>query len=321
MYLCILQTLHEAVVMNDSSATAEERLFDKRIRAVLSLLPCLLFLHVNIFMLYALLRKPLLLESSRFILFGHLLLTESLQLIITSLMYIFAVARVRMMGYVCVFLCLFATTTIKLSPVNLAVMSLERYIAICFPLRHTEIATTRRTGIAIAVMWSVSSFESFIQLILFFSLEKTSFSLKTFCYRNNVFRLKIFTTLSQAFIILYFVSVSLIIIFTYIAIMITVKSASSNISNGSKAQKTVLLHLVQLGLCLTSTLFHLIVPNSRAQASTTGDTPYILFVCLIILPKCLSPLIYGLRDQTFRQVIKQYFTFSYKVFVRPKSGV
>ncbi|XP_074528505.1 odorant receptor 131-2-like [Halichoeres trimaculatus] len=307
--------------MNDSSTLTQVDLFQRSIRAVLFLLPSLFFFSVNIFMLLALLKKPLLLESSRYILFGHLLFTESLQLFVTNLMYIIAVTRVRMMSYVCVFFTVFATTTVKMSPVNLAVMSLERYVAICFPLRHTEIASARRTGIAIAVMWSVGSLDSLIQLLLFFSLEKTSFSLKSFCYRNRVFRLKIYAILSDAFIILYFVSVSLIIIFTYIAIMITVKSASSNVRNGSKAHKTVLLHLIQLGLCLTSPFFNMIDSHTGLQASHAVDIQYALFVSLIIFPKCLSPLIYGLRDQTLRQVIKQYLTFSCKIYLKPKCGV
>lgn len=314
-----LQTLHEAVVMNETTEVTRVMPLQTPVKALLSMLPCLLFLYINGVMLFALLRKPLLLESSRYILFGHLLLTDSLQLLVTMLLYIFAVTMVRMISYACVIVILLAALTVKMSPLILAVMSLERYVAICFPLRHADIATTRRTGMAIAVMWTVASLESFTQLFLFVSLENTSFTLPRFCIRNTVFRLQIYLTLNKAFIITYFVLVSVIIIYTYIAIMITVKSATSNVSNGSKAHKTVLLHLLQLCLCLTSTLFNMINSSSLWNINPTMaiHIQYVLFLGLIIFPKCLSPLIYGLRDHTFRQVFKYYFTFGCKTTVMP----
>uniref|UniRef100_A0A3Q3L7U5 Odorant receptor, family 93, subfamily A, member 6 n=1 Tax=Labrus bergylta TaxID=56723 RepID=A0A3Q3L7U5_9LABR len=297
--------------MNDSSEGTQVMSFHTTAKALLSTLPCLLFLYVNLVMLYALLKTPLLLESSRYVLFCHLLFTESLQLFLSMLLYIFAVTMVTMINYVCMIIVMLASITLKMSPLNLAVMSLERYIAICFPLRHADIATTRRTGIAIAVMWTVGSFDSFTQLFLFVSLENTSIPMQRFCYRNNVFRLQIYSTLNKAFTIVYFVLVSTIIIYTYIAIMITVKSASSNVRNVSKAHKTVLLHLIQLCLCLTSSLFSTISSSdqSNIDPAMVVHVQYALFVGLIIFPKCLSPLIYGLRDNTFRYVFKNYFTF------------
>ncbi|XP_041657992.1 odorant receptor 131-2-like [Cheilinus undulatus] len=300
--------------MNASSEVTQGMLLHTPVKVLISVLPCMLFLYVNFVMLFALLRKPLLLESSRYVLFGHLLLTDSLQLFCAMLMYIFAVAVVRMVSYVCVIIVVFASITVKMSPLNLAVMSLERYVAICFPLRHADIATTRRTGVAIAVMWTVGSFDSFIQLFLFVSLENTTVTMQKFCYRDSVFRLHIFSTLNMIFTIVLFVLVSIVIIYTYIAIMVTLKSASSNARNASKAHKTILLHMIQLGLYLTSILFNTI--NSSSQwyipSNIAVHVQYALFVSLMIFPKFLSPLIYGLRDTTFKHIFRHYFTFGCK---------
>ncbi|XP_040007012.1 odorant receptor 131-2-like [Xiphias gladius] len=321
VYPMPLQTLHEALVMNGTTEVNQMKQYQTPIKALLSTLPGVLFLYVNGVMMFTLLRKPLLLESSRYILFGHLLLTDSLQLLVTMLLYIFAVTMVRMISYVCMVITMLAAIAVKISPLNLAVMCLERYVSICFPLRHADIATTRTTGKAIAFMWTVASLESFTQVLLFFSLENTGFTLKGFCTRENVFRLQIYSTLNKAFIIMLFVLVSMIIMYTYIAIMFTVKSVSSNISKANKAHKTVLLHLFQLCLCLMSTLFNMINSNSLWQINPAMaiNFQYILFVGLIIFPKCLSPLIYGLRDHTFRHVFKYYFTFGFKTPVGPRT--
>lgn len=109
-------------------------------KALLCLLPCFLFLYINAVMMFALLSKPLLLGSPRFILFGHLLLCDSLQLLLVMLLYIFAASRFQMNSHVCLIMSSFASVTVKMSPLTLAAMSSERYVAICFPLRHADMS-------------------------------------------------------------------------------------------------------------------------------------------------------------------------------------
>lgn len=318
-----LQTLHEAAVMNGTAEETTRMLFQTPVKALLSMLPCFLFFYVNCVMLFALLRKPLLLESARYILFGHLLLAESLQLLLSVFLYLLAVSKVKMISYVCIVLTLLAAITVKMSPLSLAVMSLERFIAICYPLRHADITNTRATGVAIAFIWTVGSLDSFIQLFLFVSLENSSFTVPKFCNTNSVFRLQIYSSIRKAFTTVYFVLVSIIIVYTYVAIMITANSAFSHVRNAKKAHKTVLLHLVQLCLCLSSTLFNMMNTSSiwNISPAVAVHIQYSLFVGLIIFPKCLSPLIYGLRDETLGQVFIHYFTFGFKSTVNqfPKS--
>ncbi|KAM8834567.1 odorant receptor 131-2-like isoform 2-T2 [Synchiropus picturatus] len=236
------------------------------------MLPCCFFLYINGVMLLALLRKPVLLESSRYVLFGHLLFTDSLQLLSAMQLYILVVSRVRLIIYGCVVNLLITYFIVKLPPLNLAVMSLER-------------------------------------------MESSTFTLPNFCTRRAVFRLQAYTTISMVFNFSIFVSVSLIIILTYVAIM----SSSVNVRNTKKARRTVLLHFLQLWMCLTSILYPLMLadPQWNSTPTTMGLIRYGLFLVLIIFPKCLSPLIYGLRDKAFRQVFKYYFTFGLRGDTRP----
>lgn len=288
------------------------------LKALLSMLLCLFFFLVNAVMMYALLRKSILLETSRYILFGHLLLADSLQLFFTAFLYILSVTNTTIITCFCVAILLFALTTLKMSPLSLAVMSLERYIAICYPLKHAHIATTKTTGLAVAVIWTMGSLDSIFHLFLFISLDNTEYTVQKVCRTSKIFQLQIYSSLSKAFIIVYFVIVSIIIIYTYVAILITVNSASTHTHKATKASKTVLLHLIQLGFCLTSTLFNMINSGSRQRTNSavTIHIEYALFVGLVIFPKCLSPLIYGLRDQTLRQVFLPYFTFGLKLTVK-----
>ncbi|CAG5878599.1 unnamed protein product [Menidia menidia] len=307
--------------MNETTVSQMEQ-FETSIKALLSFLPCVFFLYVNGVMVFTLLKRPVFLDSPRYVLFGHLLLTDSVLLLLTVLLYVLYLAMVRMVGYLCIVISELAAITVKISPLNLAVMSVERYVAICFPLRHAAVATSRAAGVAIAAMWVVASLDSLTQVFLLVRLDKAGFTVNTFCQKSLIFHQEIFESLTRTFNIVNFVLVSLVIIYTYVAIVITVRSASSYIHNGSKAQKTVLLHLLQLCLCLLSTLFSMI--NSSKMLTlhpvVASHIRYVLFLVLIVLPKCLSPVIYGLRDQTFSRVFKYYFTFGFRYTVKPFPG-
>lgn len=112
--------------MNETAGETHMLLFQTPLQVLLSTVPCLLFLYVNCVLLYALLRKPLLLEPPRYILFGHLLFIDSLHLVLTTLLYLFAVIKVTMISYFYAIIMLVSATTVEMSPLNLAVMCLER---------------------------------------------------------------------------------------------------------------------------------------------------------------------------------------------------
>ena len=88
---------------------------------------------------------------------------------------------------------------------------------------------------------------------------------------------------------------------------------SSNKDSAKKAHRTVLLHLIQLGLCLTSFVYGSI---ERALSMMAGSDialfkqlKYVNFLIVLIVPRCLSPLIYGLRDDAVRPLFKYYFCY------------
>lgn len=289
------------------------------IRVLLTLLPCILFLYINGIMLFALLKKPLFLESPRYILFGHLLFSDSLQVLLTTLLYVLALTMVRIITCACIIVIQFAAITVKMSPINLAVMSLERFVAICFPLRHPTIATVKATRVAIAVMWTVASVDSLAQLFLFFRLSNGSLLTHQVCRKRFVFHLHVYVILNRVFTLVNFVLVTVIIIYTYVATMIAAKSSSCSAHRAKIAHKTMILHVLQLCLYLISIVFNMI--NSSDLFQLEKDVAlyfkHMVFLCLILFPKFLSPLIYGLKDQTFRDVFKYYFTFGYKSSVEP----
>ncbi|XP_072518415.1 odorant receptor 131-2-like [Salminus brasiliensis] len=264
--------------------------------------------YVNCVMLYALNSKRVFKDSSRYILFAHMLLNDSVHLLLTTLMFVLAMAFLKLAKAVCSLLIFLATATFRNAPFNLAVMSLERFVAIRFPLRHAEIATQKRTCIAIGFVWFFGSVNILSDIIIAAVMDPNYYYVQMFCSRDQIFmkpwQLDVFNGCNTFF----FVSVTLIIVFTYISIVITARSVSSNKDSAKKAQRTVLLHLIQLGLCTTSFLYGTI--ERALYTITDGNTTlflhlrYLTFLLILILSRCLSPLIYGLRDDAIRPLFK-----------------
>ncbi|MBN3309554.1 OR2M3 protein, partial [Amia calva] len=259
-------------------------------------------------MLFVLRSKPCFRETPRYILFTHMLLNDSIQLLISMLLYILAMLYLYLVRAVCAVLVLLYSTTFYNTPLNLAVMALERYIAICFPLRHSEMATPQRTGVAIAVVWFLGSVNHLIDVFVPLITEPSILLTPVFCTHVEIFMFKWQADTFQGFTAFYFVSVGLILVFTYVAIMLEARSVSSDKASVTKARNTVLLHTIQLCLCLTSFLYRVIeaLLARMVDVSVFIHLRYMNFIVLLILPRCLSPLIYGLRDESLKTIFKYY---------------
>ncbi|XP_047661885.1 odorant receptor 131-2-like [Tachysurus fulvidraco] len=275
-----------------------------------AILMSLFFIYLNAIMVYTLWSKSVFKETPRYILFNHMLFNDLIQLFVTSLLYILSLAYLKLVVAACAFVIFVTSTTFLNAPLNLAVMSVESYVAITFPLRHAEIASQKKTYIAIGIIWCTSMIQFIIDLFYVLLTDPTFFSSQIFCTREGLFIKQWQLDAYQGVNMFYFVSVSVIILFTYIRILITARSITSNKESAAKAHKTVLLHIIQLGLCLTSFLYSIIERAAATSSTSTSlfmDLRYLNYLFVLILPRCLSPLIYGLRDDCVRPLFIYYF--------------
>ena len=297
------------------------------VKAFLSMTPCFFFLYVNVVMLFTLRSKEIFCETPRYILFSHLLASDSLLVATSVTFYIFYSttldeASLYILSYVCLLIYLLSGILNAISPLYLALMSLERYIAICFPLRHAAIADRRRTTVVVSVAWMLGLTVWLAELIASMIFEYQSPTRESVCSDYVVSQMSISFNINIAFTGIIFASASVIIIYTYIAVLVTAKSTTSDKTSASKAHRTILLHMVQFGLCLLSILFGLIrrsLATSKLSPVVVDILQYILYIGLNIFPRCLSPLIYGLRDKTFSASFKYYFLFCVNRKVQPST--
>ncbi|XP_053312112.1 odorant receptor 131-2-like [Spea bombifrons] len=265
----------------------------------------LCFFYVIVIILKVFFTAPHVQENGRYVLFVHMLINDSMYLTLAMVLLVSSLYDVFFPISICYLLVTASSVSFKVTPLNLAVMSLERYVAICFPLRHAEFCTSRKSGIAIMIIWTVGLIPHIADIIILASVVKSGyFSHYVLCSRASFLN-----TPAQSFLrsfghAMTFSMVGLVIVFTYVRIMVVALKIDSRKGSASKAGKTVMLHAVQLLLCVTAFAYPII---EMYLLQYTLLIPVINFCLFMFLPRFLSPLIYGIRDNVFREYIRRYF--------------
>lgn len=242
-------------------------------------------------------------ETPRYILFFHMLIYDTLFLLLGFLLLMASEFSLTMLISICYVLVMIGELTYMITPFILAAMSMERYISVCFPLRHAELCTTKRSNATVAALWVVALTLKAIDFPFLAKYAKSDFFVQyVVCQRKllSVNPLQELLAFLRAMFSL--ALVGLIIIYTYISILVVALKIGSGKSSGLKASKTVLLHAFQLLLYITSFLSPLAKEPLSKMMSGAEFLEFLLFICF---PRFLGPLLYGLRDETLRKCIQR----------------
>ncbi|XP_049896902.1 odorant receptor 131-2-like [Epinephelus moara] len=307
-------------LINVTAGQMFQGILERVMLSTLTTLPCCVFLFVNGVMLFTLRSKTVFRETSRYILLFNLLFADTVQMALSQLLYLLAACRIGLTYPVCGVLIMLADLTNDISPLTLVVMSLERYVAVCYPLRHSAIITIRNTAVAIIVVWIFSSLNILTRVLLLLDFpfeDQESLQMKDYCAKISMFLDPMSEHYDKAYTYFVFVSAGVAVTSSYIGVMIAARSASTDKASARKSRNTLLLHLVQLGLSLVSTMHNSmlialsrIVPRLVFVRSAT-----VFYVCIFIFPRCLSSLIYGIRDHTIRPVLMYHLCCRLKLSV------
>ncbi|XP_008407399.1 olfactory receptor 52A5-like [Poecilia reticulata] len=245
--------------------------------------------------------------NPRYILFIHLVINDMIQLTTSISLFVFSYVFQTINASLCCFIVTYAVFTTLNTPLNLALMAVECYIAVCFPLRHAELCTIKRTYFLIGCIWSLSAASILPDIFLILATEPLRLFYATiFCERDILFRHPISIQKRDVSHIIFLSLVWLTLFLTYLRIFFAAQAASSAEGKVKRARNTVLLHGFQL-LCMLT----YVAPMAKHVLSFLFPkyNVHILFVWYIlgqILPRFLSPIVYGLRDNTFKQYLRKY---------------
>ncbi|XP_066520107.1 odorant receptor 131-2-like [Hoplias malabaricus] len=268
--------------------------------------------YINGIFVFIFFKHSVFYTDPRYILYIHLVINDLIMLFLTVSLYVLSYASPLMNAAVCSVLLLFASMTSEISPLNLAGMAIERYIAICQPLHHTQLCSVNRTYILISLIWLLNVIPALTDIFILLLNEPISvFSTSITCYSKRLYGSD--QHLIRAIFVesLYLSCVFLTLVFIYIKVLQAAKAATSDQVSATKARNTILLHGLQLLLCMLAYVTPFV--NYFLLALFPKYLGIILFSTYLlsnILPRLLSPLIYGVRDQKMFKYVKRYLTCS-----------
>ncbi|XP_029682607.1 odorant receptor 131-2-like isoform X2 [Takifugu rubripes] len=241
---------------------------------------CITINYINATMVHTFNRHHIFRTSPRFILFIHLVINDMIQLSISSALFVLSyIVRTLSVPVCCLFI-VPAISTTQNTPLNLSLMAAECYLAVCLPLRYTYICTVFRTRLSIALMWTTSLLSVLPDVAILVATEPPDFRhSRIVCGRDSLFRSSDSKTKRDASHIFFLVLVWSTLFYTYFRILFVAKAADSG---AKKARSTILLHGFQMLLSM------------------------LIYVRPMMLPRFISPFIYGFRDKTFWKHLKKF---------------
>ncbi|XP_030236764.1 odorant receptor 131-2-like [Gadus morhua] len=277
-----------------------------------------IFLFCIVLMLYIFASNRHFMDSTRYILFAFMLVNDTLVMLSSVLLFLLAIGQSRFPIVFCAPLLFFSTASFLNTPLILATMSLERYVAIMYPLQCPPLWRSDRIWIILLCLWLISCVLPTVDFSIAGARPGVDV-LSTPIYCNpEVLNSPVQILFKVSLNGLFFGTMAVIILYTYIKILLETKTMRQDRASVNKAMHTVLLHGFQLLLCLlafTNPITEMLLLLNDYWLPS--DIYFLTFFCFCLIPRFLSPLIYGWRDKSLRDHMRKVtFCCSYTLRTR-----
>ena len=215
----------------------------------------------------------------------------------------------------------FMWTALKASVFNLIAVTLERYLAVVYPLRHKRLFSPKKAKICIAITWLVAVVvNSFAAVVLTVKNGEC-----VVVWNSDFVRI---TVGVSVFLFTYLIPV-FVMLLTYIRILAKLrtqsKAASQTSQRAHSRNRLVVYHAASRGVI--ETLFIVVLtfalcwtPDQAAFLAQNvgtfdyeGSDIYPYFLLLALTNSCVNPVIYSIKNRSFRKSIKAAFGRKHRV--------
>uniref|UniRef100_UPI00398EC110 probable G-protein coupled receptor 148 n=1 Tax=Pristiophorus japonicus TaxID=55135 RepID=UPI00398EC110 len=292
--------------MNDSGngTAAEEMLIEVRVFA--SVTSFVLLAFFNLVIDFTILSEDRLRSQARFVLLFHLLLAGLVYFGLSSTFYLLIYLGVAMSASSCLALLLALMTSGSAILLTLTAMAVDRYLAICHPLKYSSQCTGRKVWLLGLLTWLVSSL---IPLVLVFQQVGLE-TRRGRSQRCSAANLRTDYQTKQTSKILLICLCTVLILYSYAKILAEGRRIGVLNRRNKRARSTILMHGAQLAVYIVPTFINfvlqLVARGGRLEQGTKALFEVLNFA-FFSLAQCVSPVVYGLRKEELWETTSRRF--------------
>nr|XP_060622989.1 probable G-protein coupled receptor 148 [Anolis sagrei ordinatus] len=279
------------------------------------------------FILFVIFSQDNIRQETRYLLLGNALLCDLLYLILYTMSEVFSVSYLELPEIACVALLFLLAMTYCGGLLTGVAMVLDTYLAILWPLHYLSILPSARTKKVILFLWISSGIFPGIVFLILGSTEKPSVCPVEDCsvpiilamtlQGNNAVKCCYVLSVSALFLCLS------LILCCYMILYCKTKESGIWKSIFSRARVTFLMHQIILFFhfspVLATVVESLLYVNAIIGPRTGMWLSLVVCNVLIIIPKALSPYLYGLRYREISSSLKFLLRRKRSTVVAPTS--
>ncbi|XP_075720068.1 putative G-protein coupled receptor 148 [Rhinoderma darwinii] len=304
----------------DSNTTEDSQCISKSASMMWTfLIPAAIFsivtLLVNPMILVSILMKEKLRKETRYILLANVMVSDLIFLLFNSIISMCNVTRWYVHRVFCFTMIVFSFSAYSSCVLTFTVMVVDTYIAICFPLHYYSLLSMQRTRLILMAIWIFSSLFPLIAFLVSETFDEDSLEKLNVCLmlsygsdqrKNNL------VTVVCAFAIFFLMICSVMITYFYIKLYTMTRKSGIWVSRFSRARMTLLTHSILLCLYIVPA-FILTAEIMMFKNSTISiEARMWISACnnglMMMMPRALSPLLYGLRYREISATLKHWFS-------------
>lgn len=267
-------------------------------------------------------------QETRFLLLGNSLIFDLLYLFLYTGLSIYNTTSMQIPKNICAFLLFSLAAAYGGGVLTAAGMVVDTYLAILWPLHYMILLPPSRTKKLITFLWFSSCFFSGIVFLVLHFTQKTDPCQPEYCSVPVILLMTLHGDNTIRLFHILFIAVFLLCFSTILCcyLFLCYKTRESGLWKGvySRANVTFLMHHIILGsyfcpllLLLAASLLYL---NQIIELETGMLITLIICDVLIVLPKGISPYMYGFRYREIYRSLRLFCKFKQLKLVVPAHG-
>ncbi|KAI5624958.1 odorant receptor, family C, subfamily 103, member 1, partial [Silurus asotus] len=193
----------------------------------------------------------------------------------------------------------------------LALMAIDRYIAICYPFRYYTLMSNRNIVISSVVVWSFAHISIIMMVVRAYPLPYCGSNTILHCYCDHVSITRLACTDRTSYSVPAFVYAMVvllgslaIILFSYFFIILAVLKISSE-QGKLKVFSTCSSQLIIIALFFLPRCFYYLAAN--IGITFNADLQIAIIMLYSLLPPMINPLLYSLKTEEVKKILIRKF--------------